>query len=39
MWPLSSTIEFSQAAELAIALVLGVGFTDFLTIPGYAYLS
>jgi malate synthase len=31
--------RFRDAAELLDALVLGVGFTDFLTIPGYAYLS
>ena len=31
--------RYRDAAELLDALVLGVGFTDFLTIPGYAYLS
>jgi hypothetical protein len=35
MWPLSSTIEFSLAAELAIALVLGIGFGVALERAGF----
>jgi hypothetical protein len=35
MWPLSSTIEFSLAADLAIALVLGIGFGVALERAGF----
>jgi malate synthase len=31
--------RWREAAELLDALVLGAGFTEFLTIPGYAYLD
>jgi hypothetical protein len=35
MWPLASTIEFSLGAELAIALVLGIGFGFALERAGF----
>jgi uncharacterized membrane protein YedE/YeeE len=35
MWPLSSTIEFSLVADLAIALVLGMGFGVALERAGF----